>query len=63
MYLALFWVGPFYGFFKAPVFLAQGLLVECQNREAGAIIIAAVGMLVSAHMGRLLAAWLQKKSV
>lgn len=62
VYLALFWIGPFYGFFKAPVFLAQGLLIGCENRAAGAVILAAIGMLFAAYVGRLLAGWLQKKS-
>ncbi len=63
VYLALFWIGPFYGFFKAPVFLAQALLIECESRAVAAVIIATLGMLVSADMGRLLATWLKKKSV
>ena len=62
VYLALFWISPFYGFFKAPVFLALGLLVECENRTAITITTAAVGMAVGAYTGRLLASWFQKKS-
>ncbi len=63
VYLALFWIGPFYGFFKAPVFLAQGLLIECESRAASAVIAAAAGMLFAAYVGGFLAVWLQKKSV
>lgn len=62
VYLALFWIGPFYGFFKAPVFLALGLLLECENRTEVVIIIAAAGLAVAAYAGQLLASWLQNKS-
>jgi len=45
------------------VYLAQGLLIGCEDRAVNAIIIAAIGMLLAAYAGRLLAARLQKKSV
>jgi hypothetical protein len=61
VYLAIFWIGPFYGFFKAPMFLAQGLLIGCENHAVNGIITAAVGMLLAAYVGRFLATWLLRR--
>lgn len=56
--LAFFWIAPFYGFFYAPWFLALTIASPCADRPLIQSLIAAVGMLIAAEMGRRLADWL-----
>lgn len=57
IFLAFFWIAPFYGFFHAPWFLAQTIASPCANRLPVQSLIAAAGMLIGAEMGRRLADW------
>lgn len=56
--LALFWVGPFYGFFSAPLFLALGLNGLGPMRDAPDRALMAAGMQVAEWCGWALALWL-----
>ena len=51
IYLAFFWIAPFYGFFHAPWFLAQTIVVPCADRPFAQAMIAALGMALAAHIG------------
>ena len=51
IYLAFFWIAPFYGFFHAPWFLAQTIVVPCAERPFAQAMIAAFGMALAAHVG------------
>lgn len=51
IYLAFFWIAPFYGFFHAPWFLAQTIAVPCAERPFVQAMIAAAGMALAAHAG------------
>jgi hypothetical protein len=51
IYLAFFWIAPFYGFFHAPWFLAQTIAVPCAARPFVQAMIAAAGMALAAHAG------------
>lgn len=57
IFLAFFWIAPFYGFFHAPWFLAQTIASPCANRLPVQSLIAAAGMLIAAEVGRRLADW------
>lgn len=56
--LALFWIAPFYGFFHAPWFLAQSLLMPCPERSLAQTMVAAVLMGLTAYAGVRVAAWM-----
>ena len=58
IFLAFFWIGPFYGFFHAPWFLAQTITSPCADRPLVQSIIVVAGMAVTAEEGRRLADWL-----
>lgn len=60
VFLSLFWISPFYGFFKAPVFLAQGTALGCEIRETNMLLAATICMWLSACIGKSLAGWLEK---
>lgn len=58
IFLALFWIAPFYGFFYAPWFLAQAIASPCADRPLVQSLIVAIGMVIAAEAGRRLADWL-----
>jgi len=58
IFLAFFWIAPFYGFFHAPWFLAQTIASACADRPLAQSLITAAGMVIAAEVGRRLADWL-----
>jgi hypothetical protein len=58
IFLAYFWIAPFYGFFHAPWFLAQTIASSCADRPLVQSLIVAAGMVMAAAVGRRLANWL-----
>jgi hypothetical protein len=58
IHLAFFWIAPFYGFFHAPWFLAQAIVIPCDGRPLTQAIIFMLGMVIAASAGRRTATWL-----
>lgn len=58
IHLAFFWIAPFYGFFHAPWFLAQTVVIPCDDRPWAQAIIVVLGMVVAASAGRRTAIWM-----
>lgn len=58
LHLAFFWIAPFYGFFHAPWFLAQTVVVTCDGRPLVQAIVVVIGMVIAASMGRQTAIWM-----
>ena len=58
IHLAFFWIAPFYGFFHAPWFLAQAIVIPCDGRPLAQAIIVMLGMVIAASAGRRTATWL-----
>ena len=58
--ITLCWIAPFYGFFHAPWFLAQSLVIPCPGRPLAQVMIAAAAMAVMALAGARVAAWMFK---
>jgi hypothetical protein len=58
IHLAFFWIAPFYGFFHAPWFLAQTVVLPCDGRPLAQAILVVLGMLVAASAGRKSAIWM-----
>jgi len=56
--IMLSWIAPFYGFFHAPWFLAQSVVVPCSGRPITQCLISAVAMIVAALAGKRLADWM-----
>jgi hypothetical protein len=56
--LMLFWIAPFYGFFHAPWFLAQTLVVPCTNRPLAQALIATAVMALTTAAGARVGAWM-----
>lgn len=61
VYLGFFWIAPWYGFFRAPVFLAQAIYFSCEGRTYLAVAAAATTMLLAHDVGRHLAWWLARR--
>jgi len=58
IFLAFFWIAPFYGFFHAPWFLAQAITSPCADRPLVQSLVAAGGMVIATEAGWRLADWL-----
>ena len=58
IHLAFFWIAPFYGFFHAPWFLAQTVVLPCDGRPWAQAIIVVLGMVVAASAGLRTATWM-----
>ncbi len=58
IFLAFFWIAPFYGFFHAPWFLAQTIASSCADRPLIQSLVVAAGMVIAAEAGQRLADWL-----
>jgi hypothetical protein len=58
IHLAFFWIAPFYGFFHAPWFLAQTVVLPCDGRPLAQAIIVVIGMVIAASAGRQTAIWM-----
>ena len=56
--LILFWIAPFYGFFHAPWFLAQQLMLPCPGRPVAQVVIVAATMILAAVAGARLGTWM-----
>jgi hypothetical protein len=55
--IMLSWIAPLYGFFHAPWFLAQSVVVPCSGRTIIQCLIGAVAMMVAALAGKRVANW------
>jgi hypothetical protein len=58
IHAAFFWIAPFYGFFHAPWFLAQTIILPCEGRSLPQAAIVALGMAVATVAGRRAAKWM-----
>lgn len=58
IHVAFFWIAPFYGFFHAPWFLAQSILLPCDGRALPQAVTVALGMAVATVAGRRAATWM-----
>ncbi len=58
IFLAFFWIAPFYGFFHAPWMLAQSIVSSCPGRPVLQSLAAAAGMVIAAEGSRKLADWM-----
>ncbi len=56
--IMLSWIAPYYGFFHAPWFLAQSVVVPCSGRPITQCLISAVAMIVAALAGKRVADWM-----
>ena len=56
--IMLSWIAPFYGFFHAPWFLAQSVVMPCSGRPITQCLIGAVAMMVAALAGKRVADWM-----
>ena len=56
--LILFWVAPFYGFFHAPWFLAQQLMLPCPGRPVAQVVIVAATMILAVVAGARVGEWM-----
>jgi hypothetical protein len=61
VYLGFFWIAPWYGFFRAPVFLAQAIYFSCEGRTYLAVAAVAITMVLAHDIGRHLAWWLARR--
>jgi hypothetical protein len=61
VYLGFFWIAPWYGFFRAPAFLAQAIYFSCEGRTYLAVVAAAITMVLAHYVGRHLAWWLARR--
>lgn len=61
VYLGFFWIAPWYGFFRAPVFLAQAIYFSCEGRTYLAVAAVAITMVLAHDVGRHLAWWLARR--
>lgn len=61
IFLAFFWIAPFYGFFHAPWFLAQTIASPCADRPLVQSLIVAAGMVVAVEVARRLANWMFRR--
>ena len=62
IFLAFFWIAPFYGFFHAPWFLAQTIASPCADRPVIQSLVAAAVMVIAAEAARRLAGRMFKSS-
>ena len=58
IHVAFFWIAPFYGFFHAPWFFAQTIVVPCDGRPLTQAIIVVLGMAVATFAGQRSATWM-----
>jgi hypothetical protein len=61
IFVAFFWIAPFYGFFHAPWMLAQAIMSPCAGRPLLQVIAAAAGMAFATDASRRLASWMFQK--
>lgn len=57
IHVTFFWIAPFYGFFHAPWFLAQTVILPCEERPFLQATIVVLGMGVATVAGRRAATW------
>ena len=58
IHVGFFWIAPFYGFFHAPWFLAQTVVVPCDGRPLPQAIIVVLGMAIATVAGQRAATWM-----
>ena len=58
IHLSFFWIAPFYGFFHAPWFLAQTVVLPCDGRPFVQALVAGLAMIVATYGGQRTAAWM-----
>lgn len=55
VHIGLGWIAPFYGFFHAPWFLAQSVVMPCAGRPVVQSILATIGMILAGLAGTAVA--------
>lgn len=58
IYVSLFWIAPFYGFFSAPYFLGMSIVTPCLDRQILEVIFAGAAMAVGSVVGERIGAFL-----
>ena len=58
LYMAFFWISPFYGFFRAPWLLAQTVAVPCDGRPVLQALAVVLSMAVATIAGRRVSTWM-----
>jgi hypothetical protein len=59
--LSFFWIAPFYGFFHAPWFVAQAIIIPCAGRPLAQVALVVVGMIIAGCAGWRLSSWLARR--
>ncbi len=60
IYLSLFWIAPFYGFFSAPYFLGISILASCPDRQVLEVVLAGAAMAVASALAEVIGAFLSE---
>lgn len=60
IYVSLFWIAPFYGFFSAPYFLGMNLVAPCPDRKILEVVLAGAAMAVASALAEVVGAFLSK---
>ena len=60
IYLSLFWIAPFYGFFSVPYFLAVNIVMPCPERQLIDVLAAAVAMALAYVLAETTGTFLSK---
>jgi len=60
IYVSLFWIAPFYGFFSAPYFLGMNIVTPCPDREILEVVLAGAAMAAASTLAELVGAFLSK---
>lgn len=58
IYVSIFWIAPFYGFFSAPYFLGLNLVTLCPDRQMLEVVLAGAAMAVTSALGERIGAFL-----
>lgn len=61
IYVSLFWIAPFYGFFSAPYFLGMNIVAPCPDRQILEIVLAGAAMVMAAGLAESVGAFLSAR--
>jgi hypothetical protein len=61
IYVSLFWIAPFYGFFSAPYFLGMNIVAPCPDRRILEIILASAAMVMASALAEAVGAFLRSR--
>lgn len=60
IYVSLFWIAPFYGFFSPAYFLALNIVTPCPGRQLIEVLLAAAAMAVACALAETVGTFLSK---